>query len=103
MEFERQLEKRCRPIERRVLKQYIAYRANGNFATVVQRQKHLLVYLHLHPDAACLPPGLGRSVLGRAHLGTGDVEVTVRTPADLEGAMPFVEAAWRAALLRAES
>lgn len=103
MEFEEQLEKRCRLIERRVLKQYIAYRVNGNFATVVQRQKHLLVYLHLRPDAACIPPDLGRSVLGLAHLGTGDVELTVRTPADLEAAMPFVEAAYQAAHRRAES
>lgn len=103
MEFEEQLEKRCRPIERRVLKQYIAYRVNGNFATVVQRQKHLLVYLRLPPDAADVPRGVGRSVRGRAHLGTGDVEITVRTPADLEAAMPFVEEAWRAEQLRAES
>lgn len=84
-------------VDRRSLKLYIAYRTTRNFITAVPRKKHLLLYLHLDPAHVGDLAELGRSVRGKSHIGTGDLELTLRSADDLDAAMPYLEAAYLAA------
>ncbi|KQP21476.1 DUF5655 domain-containing protein [Pseudorhodoferax sp. Leaf267] len=75
------------------LKLYTAFRKLKNFTTVVVQNNRLLVYLKLDPDSVALEEGFSRDVRASGHWGTGDVELSLRTPADLERASPLIERA----------
>ena len=77
-------------VERR-LKLYIAFRRLKNFASVVMYPNKMLVMLKLDPASVALEDGFSRDVREIGHWGTGDLELTVRTPADLEKAKPLLE------------
>lgn len=75
---------------------YVAFRRIKNFACVEIRNqmKKLLVYVKVNPDTIALEPGFTRDVRGVGHFGTGDLEITVQTAADLEKAKPLFDAAY---------
>ena len=77
-------------VERR-LKLYIAFRRLKNFASVVMYPNKMLVMLKLDPASVALEDGFSRDVREIGHWGTGDLELTVRTLADLEKAKPLLE------------
>lgn len=77
-------------VERR-LKLYIAFRRLKNFASVVMYPNKMLVMLKLDPGTVALEEGFSRDVREIGHWGTGDLELTVRTLADLEKAKPLLE------------
>ena len=79
-------------------KQYIAYRRIKNFACVEvhAKSKKLLVYVKVDPDTLALEPGFTRDVRNIGHFGTGDLEITLRFPADLERAKPLLAASYNA-------
>ncbi|MFB8089608.1 DUF5655 domain-containing protein [Streptomyces sp. NPDC055992] len=81
------------------LKHYIAYRRLVNVASVLFRPTHevILVYLRLDPDSVVLEEGFTRDMRGIGHLGTGDLEVRVRSAAGLEKAAPLIRRAFEAA------
>jgi predicted transport protein len=60
----------------------------------VQRQK-IVLFLKLDPKKVAGPGEISRDVSRIGHYGTGDLEVTVKTRADLEVAKPLVERAYR--------
>ncbi|MDA4846144.1 DUF5655 domain-containing protein [Hoeflea poritis] len=74
-------------------KHYIAYRRRRNFASVqIYNQKQLLrVYLNVEPDTVILAEGFTRDVRQIGHFGTGDLEVTIESMADLERAEMLFE------------
>jgi len=76
---------------------YIAYRRIKNFACVELRNQlgKLLIYLRINPDTVTLEPGFLRDVRGIGHFGTGDLEVTIQGPADLERAKALFDAAYQ--------
>ncbi|MBW6523279.1 DUF91 domain-containing protein [Sphingomonas sp. RHCKR47] len=76
---------------------YVAYRRMKNFACVELRNQlgKLLVYLRVSPDSVALEPGFSRDVRGIGHFGTGDLEVTLQSAADIEKAKPLFEAAYQ--------
>jgi predicted transport protein len=79
-------------VQRKELKFYLAFKRLKNFATVVphKHKNRLLLYLHLNPDlVAPLPPN-GRDVRQQGHWGTGDLELSLITQADLEMAKPLI-------------
>ncbi|MEV7706924.1 hypothetical protein FKO01_32910 [Mesorhizobium sp. B2-3-3] len=80
------------------LMHYIAYRQLVNLASVVFRPKHeaILVYLRLDPDTVELEEGFSRDMRGVGHLGTGDLEVRISSPSDLERAAPLIRRAFEA-------
>ncbi|WP_435798485.1 DUF5655 domain-containing protein [Streptomyces decoyicus] len=79
-------------------KQYRAYQRLRNFACVCPPQKtKLLVYLKADPKQVDLVPGFTRDVTGLGHHGTGDLEVQLRTPRDLERAQELFRASYAAA------
>jgi predicted transport protein len=74
------------------LRYYFAFKRIKNFACVQAHPKVnlLLVWLKLDPANIALEEGFTRDVSGIGHQGTGDVELTLRTPEDLERAKPLL-------------
>ncbi|RQU72141.1 DUF91 domain-containing protein [Burkholderia cenocepacia] len=73
------------------LKFYTAFRRLKNFACVIAYPNRLLVMLKLDPASVTLEDGFSRDVSEIGHWGTGDVELTLRTQADLERAKPLLQ------------
>ncbi|WP_434595800.1 DUF5655 domain-containing protein [Streptomyces sp. A5-4] len=79
-------------------KHYRAYQRLRNFACVCPPQRSkLLVYLKADPKQVDLVPGFTRDVTGLGHLGTGDLEVQLRAPRDVERAEALFLASYAAA------
>ena len=77
-------------VQRKELKLYVAFKRLKNFATVVPQKNRLLLYLHLNPGQLAPLPSNGRDVSQQGHWGTGDLELSLTTPADLDGAKPMI-------------
>ncbi|MER5490768.1 DUF5655 domain-containing protein [Streptomyces sp. NPDC002490] len=75
-------------VQRETLQHYIAYRRIKNVASVkVQpRKQTLVVGLKVDPDSVELVEGFTRDVRGIGFVGTGELEVRIRSRADLERA-----------------
>lgn len=82
-------------VQEKPLKLYLAFRRLKNFASVVIQPKRLLVFLKLNPDSVELVEGFSRDVRTIGHWGTGDLELSLRTPADLERAKHLVERSYQ--------
>ncbi|MGW2477933.1 DUF5655 domain-containing protein [Streptomyces sp. NPDC001665] len=81
-------------VERRT---YRAYQRLRNFACLCPPQRtKLLVYLKIDPKDVDLVPGFTRDVSGLGHHGTGDLEVQLRTPKDVERAQGLFRASYAA-------
>ncbi|PND38804.1 DUF91 domain-containing protein [Paucibacter aquatile] len=81
-------------VQRKELRLYVAFKRLKNFATLVLQQKRLLLYLHLPPAPVVLALTNARDVSDIGHWGTGDVEISLSTLAELEAAKPFIAAAY---------
>jgi predicted transport protein len=81
-------------VQRKDLKLYIAFKRLRNFATVDVGKGKLLVFLHLSPSTVEIQNGFTRDVSRIGHWGTGDVEVTLRSMADLDRAKPLLVRAY---------
>jgi predicted transport protein len=77
---------------------YYAFRRIKNFACVEihPQTKKLLVYLKADPGSIALEPGFTRDVTKIGHFGTGNLEVTIGSRADLERAQPLILASYQA-------
>jgi predicted transport protein len=71
---------------------YIAYRRLKNFCCIEIHapSKELLVFVKVDPSTVELKPGFSRDVRDLGHFGTGDLELRLRTKADLEAAKPLI-------------
>jgi len=78
-------------VQEKSLKLYTAFRRLKNFACVIAYPNRLLVTLKLDPATVALEEGFSRDVSQVGHWGTGDVELCLRTAADLERAKPLLE------------
>ncbi len=78
------------------LKYYEAFKRIRNIAcvTVQTQAKTLAVTVRLNPDAVTLEGGFTRDMRKTGHWGTGDLEITLRTLADLEKAKPLLDHAY---------
>lgn len=82
-------------VQRKELRLYVAFKRLKNFATVVLHKKNcLLLYLHVDPATAMAVLPKSRDVTHIGHWGTGNLEVTVSTMAELDAAKPFITAAY---------
>ena len=77
-------------VQEKTLKFYVAFKRLRNFARVKVRPSKaaLSVYLDVNPDTITLKRGFSRDV--RNMKWAGDLEVTIRTPEDLERAKPLL-------------
>ncbi len=85
-------------VTRKALKLYFAFRRIKNFACVEvhPQAKKLVVFVKIDPDSIELEPGFTRDVRKIGHFGTGDLEITVTTPDDLERAKPLIVTSYEA-------
>lgn len=76
---------------------YIAFRRLRNFACVELRNQlaKLLVFVRVNPDTVDLEEGFTRDMRGIGHFGTGDLEISIGSMADLEKAKPLFDAAYQ--------
>lgn len=85
-------------VQELVLQFYLAFKRIKNFACVEVRSTtgRILIYLKVDPDSVRLEPGFTRDVRGIGHYGTGDLEVTLSSPDDLERAKPLIVQSYEA-------
>lgn len=77
-------------VQRKELKLYVAFKRLKNFATVVPQKNRLLLYLHLDPSKVIPMPPMGQDVSQKGHWGTGDLELSLASQADLDAAKPLI-------------
>ncbi len=82
-------------IEEAPKKLYVAYRTSQNIACVEIQKQKILLFLKLNPKDVIGPVGISRDVSNVGHFGTGDLEITLRSPADLEAAKPYITQAYQ--------
>jgi predicted transport protein len=83
-------------IEEEPKKQYVAYKTSKNIVCMEIQHQKIYLYLKLDPKKVNGPEGISRDVTDIGHFGTGDLEVTLKTLADLERAKPFIKLAYEA-------
>ena len=74
------------------LKYYVAFKRFKNFACVEihPTSGKLLAYVKVDPDSIELKANFTRDVRNIGHYGTGDLEITISSPADLEITKPLL-------------
>ena len=77
-------------VQRKELRLYLAFKRLKNFATVVAQKNRLVLYLHLDPKELTALPAIARDVSQQGHWGTGDVELSLTSQADLDTAKPLI-------------
>jgi predicted transport protein len=79
-------------VQMKTLKFYFAFKRFKNFACVEvhPQAEKLLVYVKVNPDEMELEKDFARDVRKIGHFGTGDLEISIRSEADLERAKPLI-------------
>jgi predicted transport protein len=77
------------------VKYYFAFRRNKNFCCVEPRSNSLSLNIGLDPTSIALDPGFTRDITNIGHLGTGNLEITIRSLADLDKAKPILMKAYQ--------
>ncbi len=85
-------------VQKTTRKLYFAYKRLKNFACVEVHPSNatLLVYIKVDPDSIELIEGFTRDVRTIGHFGTGDLEIKIRTSADLERAGDLLQHSYNA-------
>ena len=80
-------------VQKKDLKYYVAFKRLRNFACVEvhPNKAKVTLFLRVNPDSITLQKGFTRDVRNIGHYGTGDLEVTLRNPDDLERAQPLLQ------------
>ena len=80
-------------VQRKTLKFYVAFKRLKNFASVEIRPNAKVIYVFVKEDPATvdLVEGFTRDVTEIGHYGTGNLEITLRSLADLKKALPLLE------------
>lgn len=78
-------------VQQKSLKLYTAFRRLKNFACVIVYPNRLLVTLKLDPATVIFEQGYSRDVSQVGHWGTGDVELCLLGPLDLQRAQVLLE------------
>lgn len=81
-------------VQRKELRLYVAFKRLKNFATVVAQKNRLLLYLHLDPASLGSLPANARDVSQQGHWGTGDLELSLSSLADLDLTKPLILASY---------
>lgn len=79
-------------VQVKVLDQYEAYKRLKNFASIMvfPAKRCIRVYVKVDPKTIRLTEGKTRDVSKLGHQGTGDLELTIRSVADLEELKPLM-------------
>jgi len=78
-------------VQTKVLKNYTAFKRIKNFACVsLQKKGEIAIRVKIDPDTVTLEPGFTGDVRGKGYYGTGDLEIAIRSDADLMRAKPLI-------------
>jgi predicted transport protein len=85
-------------VQERTLRFYIAFKRIKNFACVEFRPTggKILVFVKVSPAEVAIETGFTRDVSQVGHFGTGDLEITLSKPEDLERAKPLIQRSYEA-------
>jgi predicted transport protein len=85
-------------VQETVLRFYIAFKRIKNFACIEFRPSSakILIYVKVDPSEVTLEAGFTRDVSEVGHYGTGDLEITLSKPEDLERAKPLIQQSYEA-------
>jgi predicted transport protein len=85
-------------VQETVLQFYVAFKRIKNFACVEARPSlgKILVYVKVDPLSVTLEAGFTRDVSEVGHYGTGDLEIALSKPEDLERAKPLIVQSYEA-------
>ena len=85
-------------VQEKTLRFYFAFKRLKNFACVEVHPQtaQLLLYVKVDPDTVELEEGFTRDVRTIGHLGTGDLEIRIRSDTDLERALPLIRLSYDA-------
>ena len=85
-------------VQKRTLKFYFAFKRIKNFACVeIHKGKQCLTcYVKVDPSTVTLEKGFTRDVRDIGHFGTGDLEITLRSSADIKKAAPLFQRSYEA-------
>lgn len=83
-------------VSKKATQLYFAFRRVKNFACVEvhPQSQALLVFLKVDPDSIALEENFSRNVREIGHFGTGDLELKLKTGADLDKALPLLAASY---------
>lgn len=81
-------------VQRKDLKLYLAFKRLRNFACVGFKKEGFFVWLKLDPKSFQFEEGFSRDVSQIGHWGTGDVELFLRSHADLDKAKAAIQKAY---------
>ena len=81
-------------VNRKDLKLYVAFKRLRNFVCVGFKKDGLFLWLKLDPTTVTLEQGFSRDVRQIGHWGTGDVEVLIKSHADLDKAKGLIQKAY---------
>jgi predicted transport protein len=76
-------------------KLYIAYKISQNITCMEIQRQRVLLYVKLDPSSIGEVPPFARDVQDIGHYGTGDLELSIRNPADFEAAKQYLELAYQ--------
>lgn len=74
---------------------YVAYRISQNIVCMEIQKQKVILYLKLNPKELENLPSNGRDVSEIGHYGTGDLELTLKSEADIDVAKEFITAAYQ--------
>jgi predicted transport protein len=79
-------------VQTKVLKFYVAFKRIKNFAcmNISVQKREIIVWVKVNPDTVEIEPGFTRDVREIGHYGTGDLEILIRSDADLERAKHLI-------------
>jgi predicted transport protein len=80
-------------VQETTLLYYFAFKRIKNFACVEFRPSNskILVFVKVDPDSIAIEAGFTRDVRKIGHFGTGDLEISLSVPGDLERAKPLIK------------
>jgi predicted transport protein len=80
-------------IEETPKKFYIAYKVSQNFVCLETKKSKILLFLKINPKEIKIPDN-GRDVSNIGHYGTGDFEITINNPEEMEKSKEFIRSAF---------
>ncbi|MEU7749846.1 DUF5655 domain-containing protein [Nonomuraea sp. NPDC049158] len=80
-------------VTKKTRKFYFAFQRTQNFACVevYPQNNELKIFVKVNPDDVDLEEGFSRDVRNIGHIGTGDLELRVKTSADVSKAFPLIQ------------
>ena len=74
---------------------YIVYKISQNIASMEVKKSKVLLFVKLDPKKVDAPEKLARDVTNIGHVGTGNLELSVKSQSDLELVKPLLELAYQ--------